>query len=84
MAKEQFQTLLEQFKKQRDQLVNEMSKVIIGQLPVMDQMLAAIFVRSLTSFPSIRLQRSNTPVKSTISLGLPCRAISTLSGDRLR
>jgi MoxR-like ATPase len=46
MAKEQFQTILEQFKKQRDQLVNEMSKVIIGQLPVLDQMLAAVFVRA--------------------------------------
>ena len=45
MATQQFQALLEQFKKERDQLVQELSKVIIGQLPVIDQMLAAVFVR---------------------------------------
>ena len=37
MANQQFQTLLEQFKKQRDQVVQELSKTIIGQLPVIDQ-----------------------------------------------
>jgi MoxR-like ATPase len=45
MANQQFQALLEQFKKQRDQVVQELSRAIVGQLPVIDQMLAAIFVR---------------------------------------
>ena len=45
MANQQFQALLEQFKKERDQVVQELSKVIVGQLSVIDQMLAAIFVR---------------------------------------
>jgi len=45
MANQQFQALLEQFKRQRDQVVQELAKVIVGQLPVIDQMLAAVFVR---------------------------------------
>ena len=45
MANQQFQALLEQFKKQRDQVVQELSRAVVGQLPVIDQMLAAIFVR---------------------------------------
>ncbi|MBN2581742.1 MAG: MoxR family ATPase [Planctomycetes bacterium] len=46
MAKEQFQALIEQFKTRRDQVVGELGKTIVGQLPVIDQMLAAIFARS--------------------------------------
>jgi len=46
MAKEQFQSLIEQFKTRRDQVVAELGKVIVGQLPVIDQMLAAVFARS--------------------------------------
>jgi len=45
MASQQFQALLEQFKRQRDQVVQELAKVIVGQLSVIDQMLAAVFVR---------------------------------------
>ena len=45
MAQQQFQALLEQFKRQRDLVVQELQKVIVGQLPVIDQMLAAVFVR---------------------------------------
>jgi len=46
MAKEQFQALIEQFKTRRDQVVAELGKTIVGQLPVIDQMLAAVFARS--------------------------------------
>lgn len=46
MTQEQFQTKLEQFKKTRDQVAAELAKTIVGQRPVIDQMLAAVFVRA--------------------------------------
>ncbi len=46
MAQEQFQAQLEQFKKTRDQVAAELSKTIVGQRPVIDQMLASVFVRA--------------------------------------
>ena len=46
MSTEPFQIQLEQFKKTRDQVAAELSKTIVGQRPVIDQMLAAVFVRA--------------------------------------
>ncbi|MDK1030554.1 MAG: MoxR family ATPase [Planctomycetia bacterium] len=45
MAPPTFHTRLEDFKKCRDAVVREIGKVIVGQRAVIDQMLAAIFVR---------------------------------------
>lgn len=45
MANPSFQALLQEFKRQRDQVIQEMAKVLVGQLHVVDQMLAGVFVR---------------------------------------
>jgi MoxR-like ATPase len=45
MAKESFTTLLEQFQRSKDLILEELARHIVGQQTVIEQMLAAIFTR---------------------------------------
>ncbi|RMF83809.1 MAG: AAA family ATPase, partial [Planctomycetota bacterium] len=45
MAKESFTTLLEQFEKSKRLIVQELSRRVVGQQEVVEQMLAAILTR---------------------------------------
>ncbi len=45
MAKESFDTLLEQFHRSKELITKELSRLIVGQDAVIEQMLAAIFTR---------------------------------------
>ena len=45
MAKESFDTLLEQFHKSKTLIMEELSQLIVGQHEVIEQMLAAVFTR---------------------------------------
>ncbi|MBN1344616.1 MAG: MoxR family ATPase [Phycisphaerae bacterium] len=45
MARESFATYIDQFAKSKEFILREMERIIIGQRPVIDQMLAAVFSR---------------------------------------